>query len=275
MTCDPRGARSDPPPPWVVTAFGLRGAPAPLAGGQGRSWRVGRAVLKPVDVVAAELDWQAELFGRISGDGFRIARPILARGGATSAGGWHAQEMLPGRHMHRWADIVEVGMRFHAALSGEPRPSFLDERLDPWAIGDRVAWEELPAGDHARSPHVSLLLRARRPVDAPSQLIHGDLGGNVLFDDPQPPAIIDFSPYWRPPAFASAIVVADALVWEGADDSILATLSGVDAGAQFLVRALIYRSVTARRFHEMGRSPTDDADRFAPVVDLAVRLATG
>jgi uncharacterized protein (TIGR02569 family) len=157
----------------------------------------------------------------------------------------------------------------------EPRPSFLDLRQDPWAIGDRVAWEELPAAEFTSVPHLDRLVSARWPVHARSQLIHGDLAGNVLFDDPQPPAIIDFSPYWRPPAFASAIVVADALVWEDADDSILDTLSGVDAGAQFLLRALIYRSVTARLFHEMGRSPTDDADRFAPVVDLAVRLASG
>jgi len=33
---------------------------------------------------------------------------------------------------------------------------------------------------------------------APSQLIHSDLGGNVLFHDQLPPAIIDFSAYWRP-----------------------------------------------------------------------------
>jgi hypothetical protein len=38
----------------------------------------------------------------------------------------------------------------------------------------------------------------------------------VLFHDGLPPAIIDFTPYWRPVGYASAIVVADALVWEGA-----------------------------------------------------------
>ena len=60
---------------------------------------------------------------------------------------------------------------------------------------------------------------ARRPspVTAPSQLIHGDLSGNVLFHAELPPAIIDFAACWRPVAFASAIVVADALVWEGAE----------------------------------------------------------
>jgi hypothetical protein len=50
-------------------------------------------------------------------------------------------------------------------------------------------------------------------------LIHGDLTGNVLFHDELPPAIIDFTPYWRPLEFQSAVVVADALVWEGAPPS--------------------------------------------------------
>jgi Ser/Thr protein kinase RdoA (MazF antagonist) len=61
-------------------------------------------------------------------------------------------------------------------------------------------------------PAVARLLAARRPAGAPSQLIHGDLTRNVLFADEQPPADIDFSPYWRPKAFASAIVAVDAVV---------------------------------------------------------------
>jgi len=88
------------------------------------------------------------------------------------------------------------------------------------------------------------LVAALRPVRVPSQLIHGDLTGNVLFDDAQPPAIIDFSPYWRPPAYASAIVAADALVWERADRQVLDAVAHISDFGQYLVRALIFRSVT-------------------------------
>jgi hypothetical protein len=42
----------------------------------------------------------------------------------------------------------------------------------------------------------------------------------VLFHAHLPPALIDFSPYWRPPGFASVVVIADALVWESADSRI-------------------------------------------------------
>jgi hypothetical protein len=49
--------------------------------------------------------------------------------------------------------------------------------------------------------------------------------------------VIDFSPRWRPPAFASAIVVADALIWEGADASVLDAVAHIENFSQYLVRA--------------------------------------
>ena len=111
-------------------------------------------------------------------------------------------------------------------------------------------------------------------MPAPSQLIHGDLSGNVLFHDQLPPAIIDFSPYWRPAAYASAIVVADALVWEGADARILGAVSHIDDFGQYLVRALIFRAVTDRILGTDAPAASDAGDDpWAPAVDLACQLA--
>jgi hypothetical protein len=73
--------------------------------------------------------------------------------------------------------------------------------------------------------------------------VHGDLTGNVLFAEELAPAIIDFSPFWRPPAYASAIVVADAFVWDGADESLIDAVAHIPHFPQFLVRALIMRAV--------------------------------
>lgn len=55
------------------------------------------------------------------------------------------------------------------------------------------------------------LLAAVRPVRLPSQLVHGDIAGNVLFAAGQSPAVIDFSPYWRPPGYALAVAAVDLL----------------------------------------------------------------
>ena len=78
----------------------------------------------------------------------------------------------------------------------------------------------------------------------PAQLIHGDLGGNVLFAPGQPPAVIDFSPYWRPVGLALAVAAVDALTWSGADPAILDQLGGEPELGQLLARAHVYRLVT-------------------------------
>jgi uncharacterized protein (TIGR02569 family) len=243
-----------------------------LPGGRGLAWRVGELVLKPADL-GPELEWQAECLPSIRADGFRIALPQRAADGALVVDGWSAWSYQAGEHRpRRWAEVIAVGERFHRAIARLPRPAFLDARTDPWAIGDRVAWGESPIDPYRHVEQASRLVDVLEPVNANSQLVHGDLTGNVLFDEALPPAVIDVSPYWRPPAFASAIVVADALVWEGADETLLAAVAHVDRFGQFLARALLYRIVAAVEggFEATGR---ELEDRYRPAVDLAVTLA--
>jgi uncharacterized protein (TIGR02569 family) len=239
----------DKPPAHVLAAFGADGELVRLAGGTGRSWRVGGLVLKPLDRAAREIAWEAELFASVSGDGFRVARPL-----PEVVDRWTAWEHVEGEHRPgRWREIIAAGEQLHAALAGVARPdAILDPRTDPWAVGDRVAWGE------QRVDGLDDVLAALRPLDEPSGLVHGDLTGNVLFHDELPPAIIDFSPYWRPREYASAIVVADALTWEGAPDELAGAVD-----PQYLLRALIFRTVTSRLFD------TDDA----ATLEVARRIA--
>lgn len=76
--------------------------------------------------------------------------------------------------------------------------------------------------------------------DPSCQLVHGDLGGNILFHPQLPPAVIDVSPFWRPKRYADAIVVADAIAWAGAD---LRSLEPVcdPVGVQMTLRAVLFR----------------------------------
>ncbi|SRR5712691_8146572 len=267
---------SQPPPQPVLAAFGAAGArPLPLSGGQGASWVAGNVVLKAADLDREELEWQAWVYSQVSCDGFRLARPLTAIDGSLCVDGWCATEYVSGQHeQRRWAEIIAVGEQFHAALRGIPRPLFLDQGSSPWAISDRVAWGELPASDFPHVSHLPRLTSAVRPVTAPSQLIHGDLSGNVLFDNQLPPAIIDFSPYWRPTAYASAIVVADALVWEGAGSQILEAVSYIKDFGQYLIRALIFRAVTDWLLtkDELAEAGVP-GDRWAPAVDFACQIA--
>jgi uncharacterized protein (TIGR02569 family) len=269
-----KGVRGTPPPARVITAFGAFRDPEQLAGGQGTSWRLGEIVFKPIDMAEDELEWQAEVLPSLRAEDFRVSSPKRTADGLLVVDGWCAWEYVAGQHRHRrWSEIVRAGEAFHAALSSVPRPTFLDRRTDPWAVADRVAWGDLPIKDFLRVKHVPRLARALKPLRAKSQLIHGDLTGNVLFANGVAPAIIDFSPYWRPPSFASAVVIADALIWEGADNAVLSAVAHINDFAQFLVRALIYRGVTDRLFREDEPIRPDNADPYAAPVELACRLA--
>ena len=258
----------------MLAAFGVGREPEPLAGGEGTSWRAGDVVFKPLlhSSSVEELEFYAELFAGIEQDGFRVLRVRRSRDGSLVVDGWTAADFVDGRHEDaRWADVIAVGERLHAAIAHVPRPAFIARRTDPWAIGDRVAFGELPLEHFMHVKHLPRLAGALRPLSAPSQLVHGDLTGNVLFHETLPPAVIDFAPYWRPRPFFAAVVVGDALLWEGADESLLAAVAHADDFPQYLLRALIYRAVVDRLFRP--HLTRDDEDFFLPPVELALRLA--
>jgi uncharacterized protein (TIGR02569 family) len=256
-----------PPSPEVLNAFGVSETPVPLAGGEGRTWRAGSLVLKPC-ADAAEWTWLGEHLPSVVQDGFRLPLPVPTTNRRWVFDGWCAQPLLQGVHPEdgRWLDVLCVGDRFHRAAAGLERPAFIDERTDPWSIGDRVAWEE--AEPLVAHPLLDRLLDARRLVDLPEQVIHGDLTENVLFADPLPPAVIDVTLYWRPREFAAAVVVQDAICWRAADPApLLTATSTIPEFPQLLVRAVIYRLVTALVF---GQS---ELDTYENVVRIAEHLA--
>src|SRR5579884_2730179 len=203
----------------VLAAFGAAGAPVRLEGGEGRSWRVGDIVLKPVGN-AEEANWVADVLSGLPEDGYRVQRPVRAAGDAWVVSGWTAWRWLEGVHdlRERWPEVLRAGEAFHRPLAGLSRPAFLDRRTHAWSIGDRAAWgEAVPAVvNPGFAPTLDRLYGFVTPVALPSQVVHGDLPGNILFASGQAPAVIDFSPYFRPVGFALAVVIVDAIAWYGA-----------------------------------------------------------
>ena len=89
------------------------------------------------------------------------------------------------------------------------------------------------------------LTRLRKPIGSINhQIIHGDLNGNVLFTDNLPPAILDFSPYWRPREFAEAVIITDGLLDEGEGENLIELVGESYLRMQLLLRALILRLVS-------------------------------
>ena len=265
------------PGPEVLASFGASAEPVLLPGGQGTAWRAGEVVLKPADD-SRVARWTADLYRDLDpldplgllaarrDPGFRVPRPLrtVAEGGATGdwvaqdplAGAWVAWQWLPGEPASWagvspfWPPLIAASRAFHAALAGRPAPAWLGHDGSQWTVGDQVAWGErdpesvLTAAPGPLAAQLRSLLVALRPVRLPAQLIHGDLGGNVLFAAGEPPAVIDFSPYWRPPGLALAVAAVDALTWSGADPAILDQLADQPELDQLLARAHVGRLVT-------------------------------
>lgn len=254
-----------PPPLDVLEAFGANADPHLLDGGQGQTWRSGEIVLKPVSL-DAESHWRATVLDRLpESDAIRVARPIRAASGDWLFQGWEASHRVAGRtDPTRWDEAIATGSVFHQALADVPRPSFLDDRDNLWTRADRISWDPEPL----KGPGIlRQLAQCRDPAkasEAESQVVHGDLLGNVLYEPGLPPAIIDWAPYWRPAAWAAAVAAVDAMCWHGAPVDAFSRNPEVEAirdradrdeyWAQMLIRALLFRMITDQESaRESGR----------------------
>jgi uncharacterized protein (TIGR02569 family) len=249
-----RGAGSDPrleygPPEHVRTAFGVRDSvPRPRPDLPGPAWWCDGLVLRPVadTVLAAWSAGAVEELAAAGVDGLRLARPVRASDGRRVVAGWAASHDVAGRVEPRHDDVIAASLRLHRATARLERPRLVDDRDDLLARADRAAFGErdIPLDPETGGTLFAELTRRRRPLERPSQLVHGDLFGTVLFDpaDPgAPPAVLDLVPFWRPVEWAAAVVVIDALAWGGADPGIITRWSHLVAWPQMLLHALLFR----------------------------------
>lgn len=227
------------PPATVLQMFGVTD-PLLLTGGTGTSWRAGDLVLKPVGTFLEPLEWSESLPATST---VRTARPVRATDGRIAVDGWSATPFLVGSPIdNAWEQIATAGRALSNEFTGTAAPEWFTQRDDAWAVADRVAWDEAPLP--ATAPGWLYALAERRScVDSPSTLIHGDLTGNTLFHPGLPPAVIDFSPYFRPLEYAVAIVAVDAVCFEGAQRGVRELVRGAEA-QQLILRAILFRAIT-------------------------------
>lgn len=230
-----------PPPEHVRSAFGVRDAEPELLD-RPALWRCGDVLIKPAESTV-HAGWVAQSLDTLQADGLRLARPLRSSDGRWVVSGWTASRHLEGRAEPRYDEVVAVAQRLHAATAGLSRPGFLDGRFDLYATAEAAAWGEIDPklSDHQGGDAFTELAAARRPLDLRPQVVHGELFGNVLFAGSAPPAVLGFMPYWRPPEWAAAVVVVDALAWGGADPGLMHRWSSLPEWPQALLRALLFR----------------------------------
>ncbi|NKB65785.1 MAG: phosphotransferase [Candidatus Latescibacteria bacterium] len=267
--------KSIPPSEDVVHAFGAAGSPQLLDGGQGQTFRVGDAVLKPLSDKPMT-HWVAQVMSTLEEDGFRVARPRRARTGGWLYSGWGAWDYIDGAIcIGRWADEVASCLRFHAAISGVEKPKYFHEDVSPWTIADEATWGDRALDLHPRiAEPVDRLRSLLRPVSARAQLIHGDFGGsNLLYHETLPPAVLDMSSFWRPVGIAVGVLIADAIVWEGAGYDVIDLGKDIDDFTQLLIRAELRRIIELQTVEEMlGWPMLQEIDNHLPLVDYLCQL---
>jgi len=247
------------PPDHVLAAFGLKNSePEPLWDG---GWRYGEVVLTRI-ADHARAAWSAKVRETLFVDGLRLARPVRSTDGRYVVSGWRADTYVAGGPEARHDEVVSVGVRLHEVTADLERPRFLTQgpvppwtEVDVFTVADRAAWDDrplqtLPLGapaipdtpDRTQSVElISQLAGLRKPTESPSQLVHGDLYGTVLFAGTAAPGITDITPYWRPASWAAGVAVVDAMAWGEADDELIERWGDLPEWPQMVLRALMFR----------------------------------
>ena len=157
-------------------------------------------------------------------DGVRIASPISADQGGWVHDGWVASRFVPALRPAApdWATVVDAGLRFGDACEAVRRggEDVLDRRHHRWAVADRVAWGtegialSSPAAEVRCEEIAARLLTTADPNGA--SCMATSVATSSFDPQRRPPGRSGREPL-RPRRWAEAIVVTDAVLWEGAD----------------------------------------------------------
>lgn len=221
-----------------------------------------------------EAAWSQQVLAQITCNAsFNVARPVAAQNGSWVHAGWMASKWVPGKTgpAGHWPELLGAARAFHRALINVPRPGFVDRPRHRWAVADRVVWDGLEI-EWIRDLQwrYDLIREGLTPGSlSNSQIIHGDLAGNVLFTDAGPPTVIDFSPYWRPSRFSEAVAIVDGLLWYDQATAIAAWIPRDEEFSQLLRRALIFRLAA---LNLNARSTGLDYTEELPSIDRVTRF---
>jgi hypothetical protein len=91
-----------------------------------------------------------------------------------------------------------------------------------------------------------------------------------MFSDGLPPAVIDWPLYYRPPWWALAVVVVDALTWHDGPAELLDRCADADEWDQLLIRALMFRIGTNEGFRRYGRTLHEPIKNYRSVAQLVL-----
>lgn len=255
----------------VLQSFHLAGDAVPLIGGQNTSVRVGHAVLKPVEDVR-HTEWLLNVMFNINPQGYRLSMPIRSKDGAFVSKGWACTRYEKGEDIKgRIQEKLLVSRLFHRDLS-HVNVRDIPHTDNPWSRGHRIAWQtdRLPTGILREAKEIidHLLSGLSLKEQYKMQIVHGDLSGNILFDQVLSPLIIDFSPTLAPVEYAEAILACDCIAWQGSEVSEIRLLPEDELYKEMIIRAVVFRLAVSAIFSQ-GEKNTffNEYQAYKPIIE--------
>jgi len=255
----------------IIRSFNVSGEKIPLLGGQNTSVRVNHAVFKPVDDMEYT-EWLLTVIDSIRPQGYRLSKPLRTQKGTFVSDGWVCTQFERGQEVNgKINEKLHVSRLFHRDISNLNVENCIQVQ-NPWAMAHHIAWQrdEMPPEVHPKTKLIinELLSKVQLQEQYNLQIVHGDLAGNILFDDVFPPLIIDFSPTVAPVEYAEAILVCDCIAWQGSEVFEIEVLSSHGSFIEMIIRAIVFRLAVEAIFAKSDHTTFEQQYHlFKPILD--------
>ncbi|MBA4853331.1 hypothetical protein [Emticicia sp. BO119] len=256
----------------ILEVFGIYGKIVRLNGGQGRSVRVGDFVIKPIDEVN-KYNWIGSVLAPISTSGLSIAKPLKSKNGNFVENGYGVTKYIEGEFSQgNIKEKIKACQALSHLLQSIKQPEQWTHWHSPWQRANQVAWEEADLPDNTNLHSVKLIKSIKtgyQPIHLPKQLVHSDLAGNILFNG-STPVIIDFSPEFRPKAYAEILLITDSIAWHQEElKSLWITQYSKFLLTQLALRAIIFRLTVTVIFNPDNHdSVLKELKNFEPILNI-------
>jgi|GEM_PF-1815868 len=239
--------------------FNLTGKGIKIEGGQGNSYLFGDIFVKKNDGDNRNIDYISRILSEIKSNLYRVPRPLKSNNGTYISDGYIAAYYVEGKHdFNDLERVMEISREFHRDISIYD-PGLMRQEDTQWAMAMDILFRDREIPEHVDEDNMEkciCMLNKLESFEEPLQIIHADIGGNIIYNDGQLPCIIDFSPCIAPAPMAEAIAVVDHIAWEGKDISALGLLEPVSKYLKYIRYAVMFRLLSALC------SKTDSNDLF-------------
>ncbi|HPJ22687.1 MAG TPA: hypothetical protein PLH18_10090 [Clostridia bacterium] len=253
--------------------FNLKGKGRRIPGGQDNSYLFGDVFVKKNDGDNVNIELICNILSNVRSDKYRVPKPIRSNNGTYISDGYIASEFVEGRHdLGNIERTLELSVVFNKDIK-KYDISLMKEENTQWAIGMDIIFRNREIPDYVKHDNLKLcldMMQKLEPVNDPLQIIHADMGGNILYSKGQLPCIIDFSPCIAPALMAEAIIIVDHIAWEEENHSKFDLLQ---TPSIYIKYAVMFRLLSALcKKGDDGRLFESELKAYRGVWDLSMIL---